>query len=219
MPTPSPAARRPSSRLTAWRPSRRAAWWILAAVALGFGLFALIWFDDRNKDEFYRVGDTPPTAAAPAYRPLPAPLPAGARDRSGLDTAPSDTPTDRSAGEGGLPRLVETAPPPAPPVPAQAEAPEPPSGALVQPRPIHMPPPDYPRRALRRGDRGIVRVRAYIGPDGVPTSVEVAQGSGSRDLDRAAVDAVERWRFQPATQGGVPTVGTVVVPISFEPRR
>ena len=62
-------------------------------------------------------------------------------------------------------------------------------------------------------------VRAEIGPDGVPTSVSVSQGSGSRLLDRTAVDAVKRWRFEPATLDGRPTVGTVVVPIAFEPSR
>lgn len=195
-------------------------WWVLAAFALGLGLFALIWLDDRNEDDFYRVGDTPPTASAPGYEPLPAPLPADADDRSGLEPTPPSAQAESEPSEGDLPHLVETAPPPPPPS-APTEAPEPPAGALVQPRPIagSTPAPRYPRRALRRGDSGTVLVRAQIGPDGVPTSVDVAQGSGSRDLDRAAVDAVERWRFHPATQDGRPTVGTVVVPISFEPSR
>lgn len=220
MPKPSPASPRPSFNLTAWRPSRRAVWWVLAAFALGLALFALIWLGDRNEDDFYRVGDTPPTASASGYEPLPAPLPADADDRSGLEPGQPSAQVEPAPSEDDLPHLVETAPPPPPPA-VPTEAPEPPVGALVQPRPIagSTPAPRYPRRALRRGDSGTVLVRAQIGPDGVPTSVDVAQGSGSRDLDRAAVDAVERWRFHPATQGGQPTVGTVVVPISFEPSR
>ena len=62
-------------------------------------------------------------------------------------------------------------------------------------------------------------MRAQIGIDGVPSSVEVAGTSGSRHLDRAAVDAVKRWRFSPATSNGQPVTGTVMVPISFEAQR
>ncbi|HEY4555317.1 MAG TPA: energy transducer TonB, partial [Lysobacter sp.] len=75
--------------------------------------------------------------------------------------------------------------------------------------------PRYPAQALRRGEQGTVMVRADIGPDGVPTSVSLVAGSGSRHLDRAAQDAVRRWRFTPATVDGRPTVGSVVVPIEF----
>lgn len=222
MPTPPGSPRRPSFNLAAWRPSRRALWWVLAAFAAGVGLFALIWLGDRNKDDFYRVGETPPTVSTPGYEPLPAPLPAGASDTSGLDPTGKSAQVESAPADDDRPRLVETAPPPPPPgPPAPAEAPAPPAGAMVQPRPIagRTPAPRYPTRALRRGDSGTVLVRAEIGPDGVPTSVSVAEGSGSRQLDRAAVNAVERWRFHPATEGGRPTVGTVVVPISFEPGR
>ena len=41
------------------------------------------------------------------------------------------------------------------------------------------------------------------------------RASGSRDLDRAAMQAVRRWRFEPAMAGGQPTVGQVIVPIDF----
>ncbi|TZF90408.1 energy transducer TonB, partial [Cognatilysobacter lacus] len=75
--------------------------------------------------------------------------------------------------------------------------------------------PDYPSRALREGARGTVLVLVHIGPDGVPTATEIAQSSGSRELDRAATEAVRRWRFEPAMSDGHPTVGDVVVPIDF----
>lgn len=222
MSTPSPAPRRSSPDLAAWRPSPRALWWILAAFVAGLCLFALVWSGDRNGDDFYRAGDTPPTAAAPDYDPLPTPLPAGDNDASGLAPGQQAAEIEDAPGDDGEPHLVE-APPPAPAAPAAAPPAETPvpTGPTLQPRPIagRMPPPRYPSRALRRGDSGTVLIRAAIGPDGVPTSVTVADGSGSRLLDRAAVDAVERWRFQPAMQDGRPTVGTVIVPISFEPGR
>lgn len=222
MSTPSPAPKRPSFNLAAWRPSWRALWWILGAIVAGFLLFALVWSGGRKGDDFYRAGDTPPTAAAPDYEPLPTPLPARDGDASGLEPGQRSAEVDAMPGDDGQPRLVQTAPPP-PVAPEPSPTTETPasSSPMSQPRPIagRTPPPQYPARALRRGDSGTVLVRAAIGPDGVPTSVEVADGSGSRLLDRAAVNAVERWRFQPAMIDGQPTVGTVVVPISFEPNR
>jgi protein TonB len=49
----------------------------------------------------------------------------------------------------------------------------------------------------------------------VPTSTELAQSSGSRDLDRTAQATVRRWRFEPAIVDGRPTVSRVIVPIDF----
>jgi protein TonB len=79
-----------------------------------------------------------------------------------------------------------------------------------------MPAPRYPAQALRSGEQGTVMVSAEISEDGVPSAVEVARSSGSRQLDRAAVDAVRHWRFRPAMADGRPTTGRVQVPISFK---
>jgi protein TonB len=57
-----------------------------------------------------------------------------------------------------------------------------------------------------------------VGTDGVPLSVDVQQRSGSRDLDRAAVDAVRRWRFSPGQRDGQAIVGSVTVPVDFKMR-
>jgi len=48
--------------------------------------------------------------------------------------------------------------------------------------------------------------------------VTLIQRSGSRDLDRAASDAVRRWRFQPAQNNGVPVPGSLEVPFDFTPQ-
>lgn len=118
--------------------------------------------------------------------------------------------------ERSRPQPVPVAPPPMP------EPPPPPARVATDspvPIPGQTPAPNYPRRALRSGVEGTVLVRVDVGPDGVPTSVGISRSSRSRDLDRAAIDAVERWRFQPAMVDGRPTVGTVVVPIEFQARR
>ncbi|MDQ3288998.1 MAG: energy transducer TonB [Pseudomonadota bacterium] len=208
-PPPEPPRRRPDFAL--WRPSRRAWLWVLAGFAIGMVLFVLVWSGGRDKPDFYRAGDNPPTSSTRKYTPLPAPLPS-ANDSGTLPAPPPERARDQTPER---PRIVETAPPP-PPGP-QTTASEP--AATFQARPIagRTPAPQYPRQALRRGERGNVLVRAEIGPDGVPVSVSVAQSSGSRLLDRAATDAVLQWRFQPAELNGRPTVGTVLVPIEFRP--
>jgi len=55
-----------------------------------------------------------------------------------------------------------------------------------------------------------------VGLDGEPTSVSIASSSQSRDLDRAAMDAVRKWRFRPAQRDGQAVAGTIIVPVEFK---
>lgn len=213
--SPSPTPPRRPSYMADWLPSRRALLWMLLAFAAGLAVFALVW--SNNGDDFYRAGPAAPTAGGPDYAPLPTPLPAGERDASGLVRSPVD-----EDGDGDLPQLVVEAPRPPPPPAAPSSrppAPTAPIASATRPEPIagRTPAPRYPPQALRHGERGTVVVRAEIGPDGVPTAVSIVSGSGSRLLDRAALDAVRRWRFHPAVADGQPTVGSVTVPIEFNP--
>lgn len=210
MSTPTPAPPRPAARTAAWRPDRRALWWVLGAFALGLVAFVLV-IRGRGDEDFFRADTVPPTSADRRYDPLPAPLPAG--EGTGLRVeAPVEPPTED---------VAEAAPPPPPvappPRPVERPRPEPAPVARREPEPIpgRTPPPDYPPRALMRGEGGTALVIVHIGPDGVPTATELAQSSGSRDLDRAAQSAVRRWRFEPAMADGRPTVGRVVVPVDF----
>lgn len=208
----SPAASPPPHRpfdFAAWRPTRRSLLWVVGAFVLGLVLFLLVWRGGSDNDDFYRAGPAAPTAAIPQYAPLPAPIAAGSDDD--VSNVPVDpTPADDDKEQ---PRLVETAPPPPPPL-AVATKPRP--AATSQPQPISAPSPKYPMQALRNGDQGTVMVGAEIDVNGVPSSVEVAKTSGSRALDRAAVDAVKHWRFRPAMTDGRPTPGRVQVPITFK---
>lgn len=79
------------------------------------------------------------------------------------------------------------------------------------------PVPKYPAAALRRNEGGTVLLRVIVGSDGTPTDIDVAQRSGSRELDRAAITAVRKWQFNPATRNGQPVASTVEVPIEFRP--
>lgn len=211
MSTPSPNPQRRPFDIAAWRPQRRALWWVLGAFLLGLLAFALAIRGSGDRD-FFRADTVPPTTAERQYAPLPAPLPAG--DGSGLRVEAPVEPAEVPVAE------AEPPPPPPAPEPRPVERPRPPAAtASRDPRPIpgQTPAPDYPRRALVRGEGGSVLVIVHVGPDGVPTSTSLAQSSGSRELDRAAQQAVRRWRFEPAMADGRPTVGQVVVPIDFRP--
>ena len=58
-------------------------------------------------------------------------------------------------------------------------------------------------------------VRAEVGATGTPSSVTLVRRSGSRDLDRAALDAVREWHFRPAIENGKAVASTVEVPVDF----
>jgi protein TonB len=180
----------------------------VGAFAIGLLLFLVLWLEQRNDKTFFRA-PVARNADAPQFDPLPAPLPAG--DAAGTASGMSSEPEAPSQPEEA-PRIVEEAPPPPPP--AQA-AEQPGTGQRSDPVLVSSPTPRYPPQAWRRRESGTVLVRVDVGPDGVPTSTSLVQSSGSRTLDKAALDAVRRWRFQPALADGRPTVGSVVVPIEF----
>lgn len=64
------------------------------------------------------------------------------------------------------------------------------------------PHPEYPPASIRRGEEGRVLCCLHVGKDGGVHAVDVLQSSGHARLDQAATDALLRWRFQPATEGG-----------------
>ena len=70
--------------------------------------------------------------------------------------------------------------------------------------------------ALRAGETGTVVVRVDVDATGYPNNATVIQRSGSRELDRAATDAVRRWRFTPAQSNGQAVPGSIEVPFDFK---
>lgn len=76
-------------------------------------------------------------------------------------------------------------------------------------------PPRYPLQARRRDIEGRVVLRVVVTSGGQAQAVTVHKSSGYAMLDRAAKEAVARWRFQPATRAGQPVPGTVDAPVAF----
>ncbi|HIY72118.1 MAG TPA: energy transducer TonB, partial [Candidatus Luteimonas excrementigallinarum] len=78
-----------------------------------------------------------------------------------------------------------------------------------------MNPPRYPPAALRSGITGTVILIISVDAQGNVTDVEVERSSRNRDLDRAAIQAARKWRFNPAQVDGVASAGRVRVPVDF----
>jgi len=67
--------------------------------------------------------------------------------------------------------------------------------------------PDYPMRAARNGETGTVTLALMVGTDGRVKDARVQSSSGSRDLDRAALNALSLCQFKPAMNNGVAEAG------------
>lgn len=81
---------------------------------------------------------------------------------------------------------------------------------------ISAPVPVYPELARKRGQEGTVNVRCQVDAHGQVVNVAIAQSSGFRLLDEAALKAVAKWKFKPGRKNGENVAGTVVVPIQFK---
>ena len=99
-------------------------------------------------------------------------------------------------------------PPPAPPQPTTTLG-------SVDPSSRAQNPPRYPPSALRSGIEGTVILVISIDAQGNVLDVEVERSSRNRDLDRAAVQAARKWRFNAATENGVAVASRVRVPVDF----
>jgi protein TonB len=63
-------------------------------------------------------------------------------------------------------------------------------------------PPAYPSVAAILGQQGRVQMLIHIGPDGIPTGVDITQSSGFIEMDETARKAAMGWHFRPVQEGG-----------------
>lgn len=91
-------------------------------------------------------------------------------------------------------------------------------GRTAGPGHLYNPKPPYPAESRAAGEEGVVILRVLVEASGRPGSVGLSRSSGHPRLDRAAQEAVRRWRFKPATRNGVAFSTTVDVPVRFSLR-
>ncbi|OOG43702.1 energy transducer TonB, partial [Rhodanobacter sp. C05] len=75
--------------------------------------------------------------------------------------------------------------------------------------------PNYPPQALRQRHEGTVYLLVTVGIDGSVVDVQVDKTSGYRELDRAAMEAVRKYRFNPEVRNGRKVQGLARVPVTF----
>lgn len=107
----------------------------------------------------------------------------------------------------GAGALVAPAPPTVAPGPVKE------GGQLQMPKVISSPPPIYPEIARSQGIGGVVAVDALIDATGAVADVKVT--SGPVLLRQAAMDALRKWKYQPARLNGQPTSVHVNVNVDF----
>lgn len=75
----------------------------------------------------------------------------------------------------------------------------------------------YPLAEYNRKVEGNVLLRLYVDTSGVvtPDSTQVAESSGNKALDAAAVSGASRLRFRPARRRGVAIAVSMMFPVHF----
>lgn len=182
---------------------------------------------EMPETEAILVSMAPMAMAEPEPRPQPPRPPVEAKPV--IQPRPTPAPLIQQVPPLPLPPIKPDAGPPAPPVQgplAVSLTSRAPAAAAVGPQNdfvgvdvdmalTNNPPPPYPPQAKARHEQGTVVLRLQVRGDGSVGEIQVRTTSGSMRLDQAATEAVRRWKFKPATQGGRPVESWAIVPISF----
>lgn len=129
----------------------------------------------------------PPPEKKPEPKPKPKPIPKAPPSERAVK-APEPEPTPVQPVAEPKPVAAE----PAPVIPPSADA-----GQLSNPAPT------YPSLSRRLREEGVVLLEILIKADGSVGEIKLKESSGFKRLDDTAIKAVAKWRYQPATQGGM----------------
>jgi protein TonB len=114
---------------------------------------------------------------------------------------------------GGVMSSVSAAPPPPPPPKAATPKRIRVGGQVESARLIFQPKPEYPPLAKMARIQGTVRLEAIISKDGTIQDLKVV--SGHPLLVKSALEAVQRWRYQPTLLNGEPVEVVTEVDVNF----
>ena len=114
----------------------------------------------------------------------------------------TDRPPEEESGQGG-----------------STEALVPTMGASYRIGTAKNPRPSYPPSAFFAGIEGEVVLTVDVLASGSVGQVGVLESSGSEVLDKAALETVAKWQFEPARRQGIAIRQRVTIPINFSLRR
>jgi protein TonB len=132
---------------------------------------------------------TEPATTTPAVNPVV---------EDAEETTPPPTPTPEP--------VTETAPltPPSEPTPEPAAPVATADTAFHPPVVVERVEPVYPRKARKKNAKGTIVINVLVSASGSIARVVVDKGIPGSELEAAAMNAVMRWTFEPATEGGEP---------------
>jgi protein TonB len=134
--------------------------------------------------------------------------PAGRMNESPREAAKEQPRTNAEGARGGKSKTSTTV---QAKVPKDAEIAG--EGSLMPAKLLKSVNPVYPPDAMRNFITGDVKAEVEVGPTGQAGAVKVLAGPTS--LREAAVDAVKRYEFSPATRGGKAVASKVIVTVKF----
>ena len=82
------------------------------------------------------------------------------------------------------------------------------------PRALDTPDPEYSEEARKAKYQGTVVLWLIVGPDGKARDIRISRPLGM-GLDQKAIEAVSRWRFEPAMKDGRPVAVQINVEVNF----
>ena len=85
---------------------------------------------------------------------------------------------------------------------------------ISPPKVIYAPGPEYSKEARSAGYEGIVVLGMVVETDGRLYGIKVLR-SLKYGLDEKAIEAVKKWRFQPALKDGKPVAMYISVEVNF----
>jgi periplasmic protein TonB len=87
-------------------------------------------------------------------------------------------------------------------------------GGVKAPSVTYSPDPEFPEKERKAGHQGPVLLGLVVHSDGLPGDIKVLR-TLSPKLDKAAIDAVKKWRFSPATRDDKPVAVLINVEVNF----
>lgn len=82
------------------------------------------------------------------------------------------------------------------------------------PRVIYSPDPEFSEEARRAKYQGTVVLSCIIGPDGRTRDIQVRRSLGM-GLDEKAIEAIQKWKFEPGRKDGIAVAVMVNVEVNF----
>lgn len=194
---------------------------LVAALIMGLNFQGAAWAaDDRDADRVaptIGVMQVTPKQKRQEDKPLDIKIQAPTLnfDRSGVSSV-TRFPTRKAKTKPKAPSVSSrpaVKPPPAP----EPERRTPPLGAGAAPIPIRVVPPQYPPAANKR-ETGSVVVSFIVTSGGSTSDIRVMESTLPSEFDKAAVAAVNQWRFKPYRAHGKPANVRVKQRINFSPQ-